>query len=73
MVRKRINLIITCKGFIKKGQYQKCEFIYDGNWGDLQLIEHQKYHDQKSDAEFWLGFTSPPPIGKLSGRDGKEQ
>lgn len=41
-----------------------------GNWGDDELIKHQKSHELNQSA-FWLGFDTTQFIGKYSGRDGK--
>jgi len=65
-------MIITCKGIRKNHQFKKCTFLYDGNWEDVELIEHQKYHESFEDENYsWLGFTISQSSGKFSGRDGK--
>ena len=52
---------------------EKCAFLYDGNWGDAKLIEHQAFHEsQPNDNSFWMGFDSSLSFGKFSGRDGKQ-
>lgn len=62
-----------CKGVYKDGRHEKCPFIHDGEWGDSELISHQKLHNsQESQNYSWLGFDTSQPIGKLSGRDGKQ-
>ena len=66
-------MIITCKGTKKKGHIEKCSFLYEGNWGDDQLIQHQLMHESiQSKNSFWLGFDSSLSFGKFSGRDGKQ-
>ncbi len=65
-------MIITCKGIQKNHRFKKCTFLYDGNWEDVELIEHQKYHESFEDENYsWLGFTISQSSGKFSGRDGK--
>ncbi|WP_238523208.1 hypothetical protein [Nitrosopumilus maritimus] len=65
-------LLITCKGIKKNGIHEKCPFIHEGDWGDLELTEHQNFHDaQESQNYSWLGFDTSQAIGKFSGRDGK--
>jgi len=50
----------------------KCNFLHDGNWGDAELVEHQKFHESKlGDSSCWLGYDAPQLFGKHSGRDGK--
>ncbi len=67
-----IILIIICKGIKKINKVEKCSFIYDGTWGDAQLVEHQKNHQLLEDDNcLWLGFDMPQSFGKYSGRDGK--
>jgi len=51
---------------------EKCAFLYEGDWGDGKLIEHQAFHESLSDDNFWLGFDSSLSYGKFSGRDGKQ-
>lgn len=66
-------MIITCKGTKTKGRVEKCVFLYDGDWGDDKLIEHQALHESLlDDNSFWLGFDSSLSFGKFSGRDGKQ-
>ena len=68
----KIPLIIICKGIQKNHRFEKCVFLHDGDWGDSELIEHQKYHESNKDKNYsWLGFDAPQDIGKFSGRDGK--
>lgn len=62
-------MLITCKGIQKNNRHEKCHFIYDGDWGDSELMEHQNFHETQSHS--WLGFDTSQPIGKFSGRDGK--
>ena len=65
-------MIIICKGIKKFSKIEKCPFIYDGDWGDDSLIEHQNFHQSfESQNYFWLGFDMSQPLGKFSGRDGK--
>jgi len=65
-------LIILCKGIRKHSQFEKCSFLYDGDWGDSTLVEHQKFHESLTNKNyFWLGFDMPQSFGKFSGRDGK--
>ncbi|MGY5149253.1 MAG: hypothetical protein ACW9W3_04245 [Candidatus Nitrosopumilus sp. bin_68KS] len=65
-------LIIKCKGVIIHQKSETCEFIHAGNWGDSELIEHQKFHKSLENADYnWLGFDASHPFGKFSGRDGK--
>jgi len=65
-------LIIICKGIQKNHQFEKCDFLHDGNWNDSELLEHQKHHELLEDENYsWLGFDMSQLIGKSSGRDGK--
>jgi len=65
-------LLIQCKGTKKNSIIEKCLFLYDGNWNDEELINHQKLHKSSNDKNsIWLGFDVSQPFGKLSGRDGK--
>jgi len=65
-------LIIICKGIQKNHRFEKCAFLCDGNWGDVELFEHQKYHKSLEDKNYsWLGFDVSQSFGNLSGRDGK--
>ena len=73
MLADKTLLIITCKGIKTRGNVKKCTFLYDGNWGDEKLIEHQEYHESiRENDSFWLGFDSSLSFGKYSGRDGKQ-
>ena len=64
--------MIICKGVRKINKVEKCNFLYDGNWGDAQLVEHQKQHQLLEDENYlWLGFDTSQSIGNYSGRDGK--
>ena len=65
--------MIVCKGVKKNGILESCRFIYDGKWGDIELIEHQKFHNNGHNSAFWLGFDTLQPFGKYSGRDGKRE
>ena len=65
-------MIIICKGIKKQGRIEPCKFVYDGNWGDDELIEHEKYHQDQT-FSFWLGFDTPQLFGTFSGRDGKRK
>ncbi len=66
------HLIIICKGTQINHKLEKCNFLHDGNWEDLELIEHQKYHKSlENENHSWLGFDVPQSSGKFSGRDGK--
>ena len=65
-------MIIICKGVRKINKVEKCSFLYDGTWGDAQLIEHQKQHQLLENERYlWLGFDMPQSFGNYSGRDGK--
>ena len=65
-------MIIVCKGVKKSNKIEKCAFLYDGVWGDVQLVEHQKQHELLENNEYvWLGFDIPQSFGNYSGRDGK--
>ena len=65
-------MIIICKGVRKNQRIEKCSFLHEGKWGDVELSEHQKYHQSLEDKNStWLGFDSTQFIGKFSGRDGK--
>jgi len=56
----------------KNNRLEKCTFLYDGNWGDSALLEHEKHHKLLEDKNyFWMGFDTSFPFGKFSGRDGK--
>jgi len=73
MGRNKTLLIITCKGVKKKGELEECPFLYSGNWGDEEIIKHQKYHETlQNKSSFWLGFDASLSFGKYSGRDGKK-
>lgn len=64
--------MIICKGARKINKVEKCNFLYDGTWGDEQLVEHQKQHQLLEDEHYlWLGFDTPQSFGNYSGRDGK--
>ncbi len=72
-MRNKISLIITCKGTKKKGLVEKCQFMYNGNWGDDEVIKHQLFHESlQNKNSFWLGFDTSLSFGKFSGRDGKK-
>ncbi|MFQ5441088.1 MAG: hypothetical protein ACE5DL_06460 [Nitrosopumilaceae archaeon] len=61
-----------CKGTKKNHRVEKCSFLYYGNWGDKEVISHQKLHESTENKNsFWLGFDISLPFGKFSGRDGK--
>lgn len=65
-------LIIKCKGVQKNHKFENCEFIHAGNWRDLELINHQKFHESlENDNYYWFGFDTCLSFGKFSGRDGK--
>jgi len=66
-----IKVIISCKGIQKNHHVKTCIFLHDGNWGDLELIEHEKFHKSIHDNSFWLGFETSQQFGNKSGRDGK--
>ena len=56
-----------------QGSVKKCTFLYDGDWGDEKLLEHQAFHESTVEPDsFWLGFDSSLSFGKFSGRDGKQ-
>lgn len=63
--------MIVCKGVKQNGSLEPCRFIYDGNWGDVELVKHQKFHENNQNTSYWLGFDIIQPFGKYSGRDGK--
>jgi len=66
------HLIITCKGSKKNGIIEKCNFLYDGDWGDSKVVNHQIFHESlQNKNSFWLGFDTSLSFGKFSGRDGK--
>jgi len=63
-------VIISCKGIKRKHHVTECAFLYDGDWGDLELMEHEKFHKSlQSKTSFWLGFETSRPF-EMSGRDG---
>ena len=65
-------MIIMCKGMKSNLSIVKCNFLHDGNWGDSELVEHQKFHQSQEKNDLtWLGFEVIQSIGKYSGRDGK--
>lgn len=65
-------LIIICKGSKRNHLLEKCNFIHIGNWGDVELINHQRYHQSLESIRcYWLGFDSNLRIGQYSGRNGK--
>ena len=56
----QVLLIIVCKGARKNNKIEKCEFIHTGSWGEVTLIEHEKYHRSLEDQNYsWLGFDVP--------------
>ena len=65
--------MIVCKGFKKNGTWNSCNFIFEGEWGSNELIQHEKYHKALEDgiSYFWLGFEVKHSFSKLSKRDGK--
>ena len=64
--------MIICKGVKKANKVEKCSFLYNGTWGDAQLVEHQKRHQLLENEHYlWLGFDAPQSFGNYSGRDGK--
>lgn len=64
--------MIICKGVKKTNKVEKCNFLYNGTWGDTQLVEHQKYHQLLENANYlWMGFDVLQSFGNYSGRDGK--
>ena len=66
------KVIISCKGIQKNHHVKTCMFLHDGNWGDLELIEHEKFHKAlPGESIFWLGFEALQPFGNVSSRDGK--
>ena len=65
-------MIIMCKGTKHDLGVDKCDFLHDGDWGDSELVEHQKFHESQEIRDLtWLGFEVVQHIGKYSGRDGK--
>jgi len=65
-------VIISCKGIQTNHHVETCTFLHDGNWGDAELIEHEKFHKSLQEkSSFWLGFETSQPFGNMSGRDGK--
>ena len=65
-------MLIICKGIQKNSIFEKCSFIHDGQWGDEELIQHQKFHNSLENKNYsWLGFDASQSLGKFSGRDGK--
>ncbi|MFB5636958.1 MAG: hypothetical protein ACE5RF_00965 [Nitrosarchaeum sp.] len=67
-------MLIICRGAKKYNKIEKCTFLYDGTWGDPQLIEHQKHHQSLEGPNYtWLGFDTPQSLGYFSGRDGKRR
>ena len=66
------ELIIVCKGSQKNHRFENCSFVYDGNWGDIALVEHQNYHKLLENKFYhWLGLDVTQIFGNHSGRDGK--
>lgn len=65
--------MIVCKGFKKNGREYSCNFIFGGEWGSPELINHQKHHESFEDGKsyFWLGFETKGTFSKITGRDGK--
>ena len=73
MLRTKVFVIITCKGTKSKNKIKKCSFMYEGSWGDEDIVSHQKLHESnENETVFWLGFDTSLPFGKYSGRDGKK-
>ncbi len=69
---KQTSLLIICKGTKKNGKVEKCQFLYDGDWGDDAVVKHQLSHESlQNKNSFWLGFDTSLSFGKFSGRDGK--
>jgi len=64
--------MIVCRGAKIFHKVEKCNFLFAGNWGDPELIEHQKLHQSLENENYsWLGFDSSQTFGKFSQRDGK--
>ncbi len=65
--------MIICKGFKKNGILNSCNFVYEGDWGDKELLNHEKQHKLLEDGEsyFWLGFEVKRSFNKITNRDGK--
>ena len=65
-------MIIMCKGMKSSLCVVNCNFLHNGDWGDSELIEHEKFHQSQEKNELtWLGFEVVQSIGKHSGLDGK--
>jgi len=65
-------LIIKCKGIKKNQKIETCEFIYAGNWGDSELVNHQKFHKSLENNNYlWFGFDVCLTFGKFEEHDGK--
>jgi len=66
--------MIICKGFKKNGIANPCNFVYEGDWGDEALLEHEKQHKLLEDGKsyFWLGFEIKRSFNKITTRDGKQ-
>ena len=66
------SLIIIYKGVQKNNRHEKCPFLHDENWGDIELVEHEESHKLLISKNYsWLGFDVPHSFGTFSGRDGK--
>ena len=64
--------MIICKGTKNNGKIEKCGFVFNGDWGDEKLVEHQQRHiSLEHKSYFWLGFDTSQILGNFSGRDGK--
>ena len=65
-------MIIICKGTQINHRIEKCTFLHDGNWEDVELVEHQKYHKSLENKNYsCYGFDVPQSSGQFRGRDGK--
>jgi len=52
-------MLISCRGIQKNHHVIECMFLYEGNWGDRKLIEHEKFHKSlQNKTDFWLGFET---------------
>lgn len=55
----QITKIIYCKGRYSARGRTPCDFEHFGNWGDKELIEHQKEEEAKdTKKEWWIGFDT---------------
>ena len=57
---------IICKGRYSLNGMIPCDFEHIGEWGDKELVEHQKFEkDQDNKQSWWTGFDVDKRFNKL--------